>query len=63
MVFQDNIYAREYSLHDLNVLYDGSDFAGPLRLRLTATVPRFICRYYTLQEQIQRLDSAAWCRR
>ncbi|KAI6116924.1 hypothetical protein EDD16DRAFT_1039434 [Pisolithus croceorrhizus] len=57
-ISEDNIYAREYSLHDLNVLYDGSDFAGPLRLRLTATVPRFICRYYTLQEQIQRLDTA-----
>ncbi|KAI6036871.1 hypothetical protein BKA83DRAFT_9978 [Pisolithus microcarpus] len=52
LVFDDNIYAREYSLHDLNVLYDGSDFAGPLRLRLTATIPRFI------YQQIQRLDLA-----
>ncbi|KAI6164298.1 hypothetical protein EDD17DRAFT_1563660 [Pisolithus thermaeus] len=57
-ISEDNIYAREYSLHDLNVLHDGSDFAGPLRLRLTATVPRFIYRYYTLQEQVQRLDLA-----
>lgn len=57
-ISEDNIHAREFSLHDLNVLYDGSDFAGPLRLRLTATIPRFIFRYYALQEQIQRLDLA-----
>lgn len=57
-ISEDNIYAREYSLHDLNVLYDGSDFAGPLRLRLTASIPRFIYRYCAIQEQIQRLDLA-----
>ncbi|KAG6327904.1 hypothetical protein ID866_11185 [Astraeus odoratus] len=58
-VSEDNIHSREISLHDLNVLHDGSDFAGPLRLRLTATTPRFIFRFYALQEQIQRLNSSA----
>lgn len=56
---QDNVHSREISLHDLNILHDGSDFAGPLRLLLRAIVPRFIIRYYALQEQVQRLNVAA----
>ncbi|KAJ8078460.1 hypothetical protein PM082_012742 [Marasmius tenuissimus] len=58
-VSEDNIFARETSLYDLNQLHLGSDFAGPLRLRLQATSPRFIIRYRLLQEQIYRLDLAA----
>lgn len=59
IIMQDNVHSREISLHDLNVLHDGSDFAGPLRLLLRAIVPRFIIRYYALQEQIQRLNVVA----
>ncbi|KAL4065332.1 hypothetical protein J3A83DRAFT_4266212 [Scleroderma citrinum] len=55
-ISEDNVHSREISLHDLNILHDGSDLAGPLRLRLIATTPRFIFRYYTLYEQIQKLD-------
>ncbi|KAH7889943.1 hypothetical protein F5I97DRAFT_1848817 [Phlebopus sp. FC_14] len=58
VVSEDNVHSREISLHDLNVLHDGSDFSGPLRLLLRASVPRFIFRYYALQEQIQRLNLA-----
>lgn len=58
-ITQDNVHAREISLHDLNILHDGSDFVGPLQLLLRAAVPRFIIRYYALQEQIQRLNMAA----
>ncbi|KAG9318122.1 hypothetical protein JVU11DRAFT_189 [Chiua virens] len=58
-VSEDNVHAREITLHDLNNLHDGSDFVGPLRLLLRAIVPRFIIRYYALQEQIQRLSVTA----
>jgi hypothetical protein len=46
-------------LHDLNVLHDGSDLTGPLRIHLRSAIPRFILRYRLLQEQISRLDLAA----
>jgi hypothetical protein len=58
VVSEDNVHSREISLHDLNILHDGSDFVGPLRLFLRAIVPRFIIRYYALQEQVQRLNVA-----
>lgn len=58
-IVQDNVHSREISLHDLNILHDGSDFVGPLRLLLRAIVPRFIIRYYALQEQVQRLHLTA----
>ncbi|KAJ7168134.1 hypothetical protein C8R43DRAFT_138401 [Mycena crocata] len=58
VISEDNIYAREVTLHDLNVLHDGSDVAGPLRLRLTSVVPRFILRYHLLQDQVARLNLA-----
>ncbi|KAK1232497.1 hypothetical protein PQX77_004348 [Marasmius sp. AFHP31] len=58
-VSEDNIFARETSLYDLHQLHVGSDLAGPLRLRLQTTSPRFIIRYRLLQEQIYRLDLAA----
>ncbi|KIK95847.1 hypothetical protein PAXRUDRAFT_350610 [Paxillus rubicundulus Ve08.2h10] len=58
IVSEDNVHSHEISLHDLNILHDGSDFTGPLRLHLRASVPRFIVRYYALQEQVQRLNLA-----
>lgn len=54
---QDNIHAREISLHDLNVLHDGLNISGPLRLRVQAT-PRFIVRYNTLQAQVAQAAQA-----
>ncbi|KAH7910162.1 hypothetical protein BJ138DRAFT_1153488 [Hygrophoropsis aurantiaca] len=58
VVSEDNIYGREISLHDLNVLHDGSDLAGPLRIQLRSSEPRFILRYHLLQDQISRLNLA-----
>jgi hypothetical protein len=58
ILFQDNAHAREVTLHDLNVLHDGSDLSGPLRLRLHVVVPRFILRYHMLRDQIARLNLA-----
>ena len=58
-LFQDNAHAREVTLHDLNVLHDGSDLVGPLRLQLHVVVPRFILRYHMLRDQIARLNLAA----
>jgi hypothetical protein len=57
--FQDNAHAREITLHDLNVLHDGSDLSGSLRLQLQLTVPRFIIRYHMLRDQVARLNLAA----
>ena len=48
---------HEVTLHDLNVLHDGADLTGPLRLELRV-MPRFIVRYNALREQIARLDLA-----
>lgn len=49
---------HEVTLHDLNVLHDGADLPGPLRLELRLTSPRFITRYLALRDQIARLDLA-----
>ncbi|KAF8184958.1 hypothetical protein K438DRAFT_2020188 [Mycena galopus ATCC 62051] len=59
VISEDNVYAREVTLHDLNVLHDGSDIAGPLRLRLKSVLPRFILRYHLLQDQVSRLNLVA----
>ncbi|KAJ6606566.1 hypothetical protein DFH09DRAFT_1120647 [Mycena vulgaris] len=59
VISEDNVYAREVTLHDLNALHDGSDITGPLRLRLRAVVPRFILRYHLLQDQVARLNLTA----
>ncbi|EPT00147.1 hypothetical protein FOMPIDRAFT_1023923, partial [Fomitopsis schrenkii] len=55
---EDNVHVQEVTLHDLNVLHDGADLTGPLRLELRA-MPRFIARYNALRDQIARLDLAA----
>ncbi|KAJ7236732.1 hypothetical protein B0H12DRAFT_124608 [Mycena haematopus] len=59
VISEDNLYARDVTLHDLNVLHDGSDIAGPLRLRLKSVIPRFIIRYHLLQDQVSRLNLVA----
>ena len=43
------------TFHDLNVIHDGIDLRGPLRLRLSSSSPRFITRYNALREQISSL--------
>ncbi|KII88923.1 hypothetical protein PLICRDRAFT_698073 [Plicaturopsis crispa FD-325 SS-3] len=57
-VSEDNIYAREVTLHDFDILHDGSDIAGPLRLTLHISSPRFIARFHALRDQIARLNVA-----
>lgn len=52
---QDNIHAGGVTLHELNILHDGIDLTGPLRLRLSA-VPRFITRYHALRDQVAQLS-------
>ncbi|KAG6879046.1 hypothetical protein C0992_005671 [Termitomyces sp. T32_za158] len=49
---EDYTYAHDISLHDLNVLHDGLNKHGPLRLRLRTAATRFIDRYHLLQNQI-----------
>ncbi|KAI0256507.1 hypothetical protein BJV78DRAFT_1164887 [Lactifluus subvellereus] len=58
VVSEDNVHAREVSLHDLNVLHHGLGLIGPLRLRLRTVVSRFIHRYRSLQAQTTRLNVA-----
>lgn len=58
LVSEDDVHAREVSLHDLNVLHHGLGFTGPLRLRLRTVLPRFIRRYRSLQHQTTRNDVA-----
>ncbi|PIL23837.1 hypothetical protein GSI_13588 [Ganoderma sinense ZZ0214-1] len=55
---EDNIYTHEVTLHELNVIHDGSDLGGPLRLRLKVFAPRFVARYNMLRDQISRLNFA-----
>ncbi|EMD38587.1 hypothetical protein CERSUDRAFT_113770 [Gelatoporia subvermispora B] len=57
-ITEDNVHAHEVTLHDINVIHDGSDLHGPLRLQLRAVFPRFITRYHALRDQIARLDIA-----
>ncbi|KZT26339.1 hypothetical protein NEOLEDRAFT_1132385 [Neolentinus lepideus HHB14362 ss-1] len=55
VISEDNVFARDISLHDLNVLHDGFGLAGPLRLRLSFISPRFITRYHELRQQLGQL--------
>ncbi|TBU32322.1 hypothetical protein BD311DRAFT_803919 [Dichomitus squalens] len=57
-VSEDNVYTHEVTLHELNVIHDGSDLSGPLRLRLKVFSPRFATRYSMLRDQISRLNFA-----
>ncbi|TFK55024.1 hypothetical protein OE88DRAFT_989644 [Heliocybe sulcata] len=58
VISEDNVFSRDTSLHDLNVLHDGFGIAGPLRLRLFFTPSRFILRYHELREQLGRMAVA-----
>jgi len=59
---QDNVYTNEVSFHDLNLLHDHADLAGPLRIRFGCNPLRFITRYRELKsklEQFNLLDEAS----
>ncbi|EKM55644.1 uncharacterized protein PHACADRAFT_161674 [Phanerochaete carnosa HHB-10118-sp] len=57
-ITEDNIHVGEVTIHELNILHDGIDLTGPLRLRLSAT-PRFITRYRALRDQVAQLSLEA----
>ncbi|KAK0502799.1 hypothetical protein EDD18DRAFT_606925 [Armillaria luteobubalina] len=56
VISEDNKYASEVTLHELNIIHDVSEISGPLRLRLHTVTPRFIVRYRQLQDQVARLQ-------
>ncbi|KAK0240599.1 hypothetical protein EDD85DRAFT_1021827 [Armillaria nabsnona] len=56
VISEDNKYANEVTLHELNIIHDVSEISGPLRLRLHTVTPRFILRYRQLQDQVARLQ-------
>ncbi|KAK0483173.1 hypothetical protein IW261DRAFT_1461894 [Armillaria novae-zelandiae] len=56
VISEDNKYASEVTLHELNIIHDVSEISGPLRLRLHTITPRFILRYRQLQDQVARLQ-------
>jgi len=59
---QDNLYTNEVSFHDLNLLHDHADLAGPLRIRVGCNPRRFVTRYRELKsklEQFNLLDEAS----
>ncbi|KAH9854062.1 hypothetical protein C2E23DRAFT_867571 [Lenzites betulinus] len=58
-ISEDNVYAHEVTLHELDVIHDGSDLHGPLRLKLKLVAPRFVTRYHLLRDQIARLNLTA----
>ncbi|PPQ63208.1 hypothetical protein CVT24_005753 [Panaeolus cyanescens] len=53
-ISEDNIYSREISLHDLNVLHDAAGLPGSLHIQTTTSSPRFIVQYHRMQESIHR---------
>ncbi|KAK0448269.1 uncharacterized protein EV420DRAFT_1275867 [Desarmillaria tabescens] len=59
VISEDNKYASEVTLHELNIMHDAFEISGPLRLRLHTVTPRFILRYRQLQDQVARLQLAA----
>lgn len=61
-ICQDNSYTNEVSFHDLNLLHDHADLAGPLRIHIGCNPRRFIARYRELKsklEQFNLLDEAS----
>lgn len=55
-MMQDNVYAREVSLHDLNAIHEGVGLEGPLQVTLHSVIPRFIARYNYLREHLAALS-------
>ncbi|KAF9653145.1 hypothetical protein BDM02DRAFT_3183100 [Thelephora ganbajun] len=62
VISEDNSYTNDISFHDLNLLHDHADLAGPLRIRVGCNSLRFITRYRELKsklEQFNLLDEAS----
>lgn len=57
VIYQDNVYCREVSLNDLNILHIGCELEGPLSLRLDQNSPRFILRYRAIMAELHRVSS------
>ena len=55
-LYQDNLYSNEVSFHDLNLLHDHADLAGPLRIRVGCNPRRFITRYRELKSKLEQLN-------
>lgn len=53
---QDNSYTNEVSFHDLNLLHDHADLAGPLRIRVECNPRRFITRYRELKLKLEQFN-------
>ncbi|KAF9513238.1 hypothetical protein BS47DRAFT_1296575, partial [Hydnum rufescens UP504] len=53
----DNIYARDISLYDLNVLHVGCEIEGYLTLRINQLSPRFITRYNAIVAEMAKVAS------
>jgi hypothetical protein len=53
---QDSLYTNEVSFHDLNLLHDHTDLAGPLRVRIGCSYPRFITRYRELKSKLEQFN-------
>lgn len=53
---QDNSYTNEVSFHDLNLLHDHADLAGPLRIRVECHPRRFIARYRELKAKLEQFN-------
>ncbi|OBZ75624.1 hypothetical protein A0H81_04490 [Grifola frondosa] len=56
VISEDNVYANEVTIHELNVVHDGSDLSASPSLQLQLVSPRFITRYNALRDEIARLN-------
>lgn len=56
VISEDNSYTNEVSFHDLNLLHDHADLAGPLRIRIGCNPRRFIARYRELRSKLEQFN-------
>lgn len=56
VISEDNSYTNEVSFHDLNLLHDHADLAGPLRIRVGCNPRRFIARYRELKSKLEQFS-------
>ena len=50
------MYTSEVSFHDLNLLHDHADLAGPLRIRVDCNPLRFVTRYRELKSKLEQFN-------
>ncbi|KAF9792438.1 hypothetical protein BJ322DRAFT_1029261 [Thelephora terrestris] len=56
VISEDNSYTNEVSFHDLNLLHDHADLAGPLRIHVGCNPRRFITRYRELKSKLEQFN-------